>query len=437
MSRLRVLRPETAVFAVALAIGAGCSFEGIRTTDAPPSIDHELQLAVGPNQIVQLTGGLMRVFAKNGEIQTPGITVATLTGCTSPEEPHARYDPGIQRFYVVAGQATAPTKVCLAVSNTNDPNGAWTQYQFPLAVGLSPDFVTVGFSDDKVGITANQVQTVPGQGPTPGWGFWALNRSQVAAGGSVSSQFVFLGNGPAFVTATSLSATNPLYIAGYGQSVITILTATGVPGVGGGVTVSSQNVSFTLDPIAPAAPQKGSIDQLLVTTGTRDVIFRNGSLWMAGGSACIPAGDTIKRGCLRIVQLPLGGGGTFSISQDIEYGQNGYQLFYPSIVVDVESSVTVGFGVSSPAIYPSFWVTGRKFSDAANTLRAPDVAAAGQQAFDDGDAVVDVHRWGLYFGASHDPSVNQGKRAWLLGQYASFPKFTYGTRIQLIDNGLF
>jgi hypothetical protein len=236
------------------------------------------------------------------------------------------------------------------------------------------------------------------------------------------------------VPATSLSSTAPLYMVGFGNTFVTVWTVSGVPGVGGGVSVTSENLSFTYDPVAPYAPQKGTSDLLVVLGGVRDVVFRSGSLWAAATSGCIPANDTIKRACLRLVELKKPGS-AFSITQDIQYGVSGQYNFFPAISVDVDGKLVVGFGRSSTTTYAAFWTTGRRTSDTLNTLSSPGLLAAGQAPYGDTDATVENLRWGNYFGAAADP-VNQ-HHVWLVGQYASFPAATYSTRVELFDAQLF
>jgi hypothetical protein len=213
-----------------------------------------------------------------------------------------------------------------------------------------------------------------------------------------------------------------------------VWTVTGVPGVGGGVSVTSQNLSFTYDSSPPYAPQKGTSDLLVVLGGTRDVVFRSGSLWAAGTSGCTPSGDTAERACLRLVELKSTGG-VFSITQNIEYGVVGQYSFFPAISVDVDGKLVVGYGTTSATTYAAFWSTGRRPGDAANTLLTPGLLAGGQAFYGDTDGIVENLRWGNYFGAAADP-VNQ-RNIWLLGQYASYPAATFSTRVELVNSQLF
>src|SRR5207244_9646051 len=144
--------------------------------------------------------------------------------------------------------------------------------------------------------------------------------------------------------------------------------------------------------VPPDSPQKGSIDLLLTSGGIKDVVFRSGSLWVSATSGCIPSGDAVKRACLRVLEL-VQQGGSFSVNQNIEYGAAGAYYFYPALTVDPDNAVVVGFGASSPAIYPAFWATGRRTSDAPNSLRMPQVIEVGQAAYTNGDGVVDVLPW--------------------------------------------
>ncbi len=421
-------RPDSVSRACLFVIAAslflsGCYVEGVRSEDPGAQYPANAQVAAGPNQVVQVAGGILRVFARSpfGEVATSS-SLSSILGCSETLNPRIRYDSSAQRWIVVAAQKSPVPRLCLAVSTSSDPTGTFQAYQLSLATGLFPNYPTLGISADKVAIAANQIQLVPGQGSPPGYGLWILNKSALMSG-TLTSQFIFLGTAPPlFAPAVNLSSNSTIFMAGFGPSLLRTWRVTGLPP---SVTLISQDFSLTYDPVTPNVAQKGSIDSLLAVGGVRNVVYRGGFLWVAASSACTPAGDTIKRTCLRLVNL-IDNGSTFTLSQNIEYGSAGFYYFYPAVTVDADQALVVSFGVSSSSMYPSWWATGRRTGDAANTLRTPTVIAVGQAPYTNGDAVADVLDWGRYFDASADPANDHW--SWLTGQYASvFSPPTPGT----------
>lgn len=392
----------------------GCYFEGIRSEDPGAQYPANVQVAVSPTQVVQVAGGVMRVFSRSplGEV-VASTSLSTILGCSETLNPRIRYDASVQRWIVLAGQKSPTPKLCLAVSTGSDPTGTFQTYQLSLASGLFPNYPTLGISADKIAIAANQIQLVPGQGSPPGYGLWVLTKSALMSG-TLTSQFFFLGTAPPlFAPAVNLSTSSTIYMAGLGSSLLRTWRVTGLPP---GVALSSQDLSLTYDPLTPNVVQKSSLDSILAVGGVRNVVYRSGLLWVAATSACTPAGDTAKRTCLRLVGLS-DSGSTFSINQNIEYGSAGLYYFYPAVAVDADQAVVVSFGTSSASSYPSWWATGRRTADAANTLRAPTVIAVGQAPYTNGDGVADILDWGRYFDAVVDPANEH--LTWLSGAYAS------------------
>ena len=431
----RAFLGEVRLLVVVVALGAGCSYEGIRKFDSGAGEPPDVHIAVGLNHVGEVTNGLYRTFLKNpiGEVTT-NVPLSTAVGCSGAFDPRIVYDQGAQRWYIVAAsRVTNPGKLCLAVSTTNDPTGSYFTFQFTVPTALWPDFPLLGFSDDKVTIWTNQVEFTLGTG-SPGYGLYVLRKSDLLSGTATLSYF-FMGFAGIFQPARSISSTTTQFLVAFAPSAVQVMYVNGVPGVGGGPTVTTQDITpFSFNGTTIQAIQKGTPDTLLIGSGASGSVFRNGKLWAAQNESCVPADDSVSRDCIRLVQLAQSGS-TFTLAQNLQHAANGSYYYYPAIAVDSQDNVVMGYGASSASTYPSFYATGRQPGDAAGTLRSPALLAAGQQPY--GDAFPNVNRWGDYFGAGEDPAPGLDRQLWVAGQYASVPATRWATRIELVNAGLF
>lgn len=415
-------------------------FEGVRSTEFGLATDPpDLQIGVGPSHIFEITNEKIRISKKSpaGEAVSTS-TLEAFIGCPLPFDPRVRYDALGGRWYITACCRT--NKVVLAVSAGTDPTGSFTLYDLVLPSGsTAPDFDTLGFSSDKVFVSTDILSPAPGASGHAGW---VIKKSDLLAGLPPTIQpLTDFGNFLVF-PATTLSASTTLYLVGQVPNTLEVVSIDGLPGVGSGVQVTTQDFPLTRTSMLDSLniPQKGVPDLLPFLSASKDTVFYNGSLWHAAAFPCIPAGDTTDRHCLRIFQLQLSGS-ALSLVQNIEYGAVGAYYFLPSFSVDVDGKVVIGFAASSLSMYPSFYATGRTPTDAPGTLRSPSAVAVGQSPFGapgdppcpyfSGSNPPPCQRWGDYFGAATDPS--NPHVVWLVGQYAVYPAVNWASRIIAVD----
>ena len=119
--------------------------------------------------------------------------------------------------------------------------------------------------------------------------------------------------------------------------------------------------------------------------------------------------DTTNLGSLTLADQGNVGG------NDVDAGAFTY---FPSIAVDLEGDLAIGFALSSPNHYPGAYYAGRLATDAAGTVRSTHTLAAG---------VADYlrtfggpsNRWGDYSGMALDPSNEV--TFWVFNQYSLTP----------------
>jgi hypothetical protein len=180
---------------IANILGVGNGFPGFTIQVAPP----DTTMAVGDNQIVQWVNEAYTVCQKTSPY-TCGPAILGNNIWTSLGGPCAAHNDGdiIAQWDVVAHRwvlaqndfnaengYVPPYHVCLAISTSNDANGTYFLYQFPVVNNGLPDY-------PKWGIwTANYGQTWDNFGNNDGFVgpvFCAYNRTKLLAGDRTAEQ---------------------------------------------------------------------------------------------------------------------------------------------------------------------------------------------------------------------------------------------------------
>jgi hypothetical protein len=424
---------------------------------------------VGPNHYLHTVNGAFRVFDKSGNPLTPVITYfsffAPLTGtpCANQNQsrgfdPVAFYDHVADRWMVssIAGFPVFPGDSfweCIGVSQTGDPvAGGWFLYALqtdpahPNQFGDYPKFAM--WNNPQPGgayhFTVNLFSSFTS---FEGVRVFALDRGSMLSGGP----------------ANAVAFTVPLAGLGDSYSLQPASFRTGNPPPGGrdqfllavdgwvpGVTLNqvhgwlfhvdfvnpanstlglgpdhTPNAEITVDPFVQAwtastynlVPQQGT-SQKLDTLGDKimtPVVYqnRNGteSLW-ADQTVMLnyPNGPT----AIAWYQFDVTGGNfpaTPVQQQSWTNGNDGLWRWMPSIAVDQNGSMAIGYSVSSPNIFPEIRYAGRFPTDPLNDLgqgEAIMINGGGAQLHASG-------RWGDYSGNTIDPA--DGISFWHTNEY--------------------
>jgi hypothetical protein len=200
--------------------GAGC---------APP----DMGLAASDTWVVQAVNTSIAVYNTAGAIQAgfpkslqafAGVPAPSPAGCDASHanqpflsDPRVIYDPVTQRFTVaflqveggfgIATSCNFVSRYWVAVSKTNNPNGAWTVYAFNTANLFSggnnaADYTLLGFNSQAIFIGGNQFN----QAGTAYVGAWtlAIPKAIAEAGGAIGALSGFGGYTASDGTATRL-----------------------------------------------------------------------------------------------------------------------------------------------------------------------------------------------------------------------------------------
>jgi hypothetical protein len=211
--------------------------------------------------------------------------------------------------------------------------------------------------------------------------------------------------------ARSISSTSTLYMATNdalvpGGSRVLVIGVNGVPGVGA-VTEDTFTVTVRTWQAPPNAEQPSS--SVALATNDESVItavWQNGALWIGGNEQCVPAGDSVTRSCLRLVQIRTDVRG---LAQDITSGSAGRHFYYPALSPDGGGNLVVVFNSSSAAEFASVRATGRLVSDPPNTL-VPSIVLRGGSG-----AQTNSGRMGDFYGAAMDPA--DPSKVWVTAEY--------------------
>lgn len=385
---------------------------GLSRSESGGWIPPDTQVGVGPNHIVEAVNLEMRIWDKNGNILST-TALSTFFGTTANlSDPKIRFDPLSNRWFIAVisyNKSFTAGAWRLAVSTTSDPTGTFVRYTVSTSKS-APDFPALGVSDDKVVLTANAFRANSFLGTE----FLVINKTNLIAGTNAASSYFAPPQGLFTIQpAHSLSSTTTLYMAAVAYNSATsirIWSVNGVPGVGTGVTRSTVDRSIT-SLISPPDAQQAGTSTLIQTNDNRllDAVYRDAKLWVAANSACVPAGDTKTRACLRLMQFTVGS--SITKNQDFDFGQSGLYYYYPAVQIDGSGNLISVFSGSSTSLWAGVYASGQRPTDETNTFQLPATIKLGESAY-----TPFANRWGDYSGASIDPS-NTGI-VWVAGEYA-------------------
>jgi len=386
----------------------------------------EPYVAAGSTVVAQTINSSLTYWSKTG---TPlgGVDLNTFLGVPTgffAGDPRIEYDSSSGRWFLSAlGFDSASDSIeYLGVSQSSDPRGSWTIYGLPESTAILQDQPKLGVNDDKVVMTYDDFATTGWTGTQ----ILIFDKSQL-----INSSFAdYIYTGPdntkfSVVPSQSLSSTtteylvfnnaDPSLIQTQSSPTVGVIAVTGTPS-GGNVGITEYDVAAISTKTPPTGTQPGG------TVNTDDdrftnAVWQNGTLWTGGTTGCTPTGDKSIQSCLHLVQVNTTGT-TPSVVQAVDYGFNGYDLYYPAEGVDSSNNVVVTFGGSSSSLYPSVAAFGALAGVTLSTAVVPALLARGIDTYTGS-------RWGDYVSAATDPS--DPTKVWISGMYSAAPTGNWGT----------
>jgi hypothetical protein len=366
----------------------------------------DTQLAVGPNEVLELVNSSFSVWTKTGTL----ISMSDLNlffripAGSYFADPRALFD-GMSARWFLAGfslnRTGTQSQAYLAVSQSADPRGTWWVYTSQI-FNLISDQPKMAATGDKIILSWNDYGCTTC--PFAGEETWVIQKSDVIAGASASYSYF----GPdtmrsSLAAAVELTASDPAYLVYDNNTVpsyIGVVTITGTPRSG---NVQWTEVDSSIQPtvVPPPARQPGTAAPLSPKPDNRLVsaAWAGGVLWTAANDSCLPVGDTTARSCLRLIEVSTAG--SASVALDRDFAVSGDDLSYPAVMNDLSGNLFVTYTESSPSLYASAVAFGWPLGTPGPA--PPALLGAGAGAYDFGPCS-NPNRWGDYSGAAQDPA---------------------------------
>jgi len=435
------------------------SFDGLTGTAKPPDPVGD----VGPNHYVEMVNTRVGVYTKAGANLlnvTIGSIFTGLPGTHNCEgnhgDPVVLHDQLANRWLLTQFTATSPFFLCVAVSQTANPTGAYFLYAFSTGANF-PDYPKFGVWSGAY--LASTREFVGAGGAFAGVGTYALERAQMLVGGPAKALKVLLttaggawrpGDGllPADLDGTTLPP-NPTLA--YFIGTMDNGAGTGAPFDGVNVfwlrwNFATNTVSLTLrsslqtsaiDTIYPCSPTSRDCLEQMGTTQKLDILsyrqrpmhraaYRNFGTFeslVTNQSAEFVFAGTSRAG-LRWWEL-RGLGTTPVFAQQGAWASSGAAAIHRwmgSIAQDRARNMILGYSISSSTMFPGIRYSGRLATDPVNTL------PQGEGVFVNGTgAQTGSARWGDYTSMNIDPADDC--TFWYVNQYYAVTGATWRTRI--------
>ena len=411
-----VRRPGQAVAAPVTSKDQALSvWTGLPATATSPRPD--VSLAVGPKQVLQMSGSGARVITKSTGVAVNSTAnlnqlfnvKAGASGFTV-SAPTAVYDPIGKRFLIVAATTNNSTNdagIVVRVSKNSTAStapSAWRSSYGYLRNDTSTESAPrVGVSADKVVITVNATDTGD---PTVAHLTVVLPKQKLYSAGtsgpkawSGTSDSTFDGQTPVVNASNQKTA----FVVVPAAKDFTLISYTGAATSQAPVFVKSVTYSTQTLVDAPNVPQAGgdtiTLPPAILTTSAS---WRSNVLWAAMTVGCTPTGDTTQRACVRVIKMTTAAPATALASQ-FTIATKGYDSFGPGLGIDTQGSPHVGYSRSNAAASPGAVSAAVVAQTKGGSWTAPLTLTKGTAPFTDGTP--GTAAWATRGSASVDPTA--------------------------------
>ncbi|MEZ4701271.1 MAG: PKD domain-containing protein [Rhodothermales bacterium] len=432
-----------------LAPTLGVSFDGSNDDDnsallgfriVPPDTDGD----VGPNHYVQWINLVSEIFDKNGNtIMGPfagNLYFQGLGGdceANNDGDPVVLYDESADRWLVSQFAVTAsPYSMCIAISQTADPTGAYNQYEFNFGTDF-PDYPKLGIWGDSYTMTTRD---------------FANGASFAGQSAVVMDRDAMLNGQPAtmvrFANAFGLSAdgrlagdsdapiSGPVIFGGHGDdgnSTFELWELNVDWNNPGAATLNSiAGVSVpAFDGVTPNATQPSPGETLAALPfftmhrlnvrdfGTHLSMVSNHTVEVSPGVLGVRWYEFRKTT------------GNWTLYQSGTYSPDSDDRWMGSIAINAAGDIALGYSRSGSSMFPSIYMTGQTADQSGTGVMnvAETLLHAGG-----GVQTGSSSRWGDYSMMSVDPSDNNS--FWFTTEYyAATGSFDFNTRIASFNLG--
>jgi len=415
-----------------LAATPGISFAGIPSPGYVPS---DSNLSVGPNHIVETVNVQFAVYNKSGTVLAGPTNILTLFHplggvCVSTVgDPVTLYDRQADRWVVsMIGSNGSEYGECMAVSQTNDPTGAYYLYGYAAFGSNLNDYPKLSTwataSNSAYLATFNIFSTSSFLGAD----ICGFDRTKMQAGDpsaallcqlSPSDEGSYLPGDMDGPTAPA-DGTPGLYITWQNNSpgqlylrTLTMNFAAGTSTLSSPTTISVANDTLACNGSGgQCVPQQGTT-QTLDTLGDR-MMYRFAIRHFSDHDRAV-FNHAVTSGsgvAIRWYEL-YDPAAAVTLNQQGVYAPDATYRWMASLAEDKLGDIGMGYSASSSSIYPAIRVTGRIPSDTLGTMESEYNVVTGTGAQIGSYA----YRWGDYTAMQVDPSDDC--TFWYVDQYQS------------------
>jgi hypothetical protein len=345
-------------------------------------------------------------------------------------DPKILYDQHSGRFVAMslAGRNPPESYLLIAVSTTSNPLDPWVKTAIHASLDTDnvvrnqwADYPCLGVDAGNIYFASNLFDNTDS---FQGTKVWVLPKDQPLLNGQGGSLTWTEFKNPAQMGDTVQpahtygTAAAEYFLLEGGNNSIRIAApsfpAGGTPtfGVIGTVSVAPYTSTSSL----PGAPQRDSANTI-DTSDTRllNVVYRNGSVWTTHNVQ--GAGGNVEVAWYQIDPVAR------SVVQQGRIGDPSRWYYYPSIAVNQDNDVTIGFSGSSATEFAGGYYTARKSTDPAGTMQDPALLKAGEASYFKTLSGAS-NRWGDFSATAVDPTDDLS--FWTLQEYAAPPRVSDG-----------
>ncbi|MHB8960530.1 MAG: fibronectin type III domain-containing protein, partial [Candidatus Limnocylindrales bacterium] len=395
------------------------SFAGLTAGSPAYTEPPDPWIAVGPSDVVQAVNTTLRFSLRDGSsaVDVPMsaffLEPATEVG---DSDPRVLYDAANGRWLAIElSYGCSAGHIRLAVSQTGDPTGSWTVWDFADA-GTLADYPGLGFSDDKVVFTTNDFTLDPGLCDATTFEtsrVTEIDWAELLAGGSVSYASWTDATRFAWRPAANLTSGGAVHLVAEGPADdVTYASLTGTR-AGANLSLVPQDLTalgtvpaFATPPV-PTDPS-GPIGPSAVDSRPTDAVWQAGRLYFVSTYPySYDLGATV-RDAVRVTEVQTDG--PISLVQDALLGDPGFDAFMGGIGLSQTGALFVVYSESNAATPVAI----------ESALQAPGSQPGDFQAYHElqaGQASYVGSRWGDYVGVATDPT--DAYSVWQADEYAN------------------
>lgn len=366
------------------------NFQGVIRGDAGSfSAPPDTCGAIGPNHFVIAVNRNLGIYTRDG-VELSNVTLgAFLPG--SNGDPRIVYDHHSGRWIVHV--TDFDTRLYLAVSLTSDPTGSWFKTSFVMSSGSDagcwPDYPTLGVDANGIYVGAYMVGC--------GMSLFAIDKAPlVSSPPSLGAITAFRGlpfEGALQPAQTFGTPAGEYVISANGSGTLRVRRVN--PPLSAPTLTDLGDVSVPAYSDPPDAPALGSSTPLdTIDTRLMNAVYRDGFIYT---THCIGFNGRAAARWYQVQVSPL------SLAQSGTVADSSLYYFDPSICVNANGDLAMGFSGSNASQYAGAYYTGRLAGDPPGEMAPVALLKAGQGPHNILDGF-GRNRWGDYSLTTLDPT---------------------------------